>query len=440
VALLGQDGSPDLLVFGPFTLDAFSRTLESHERAVVLQPKTFELLTYLARNGGRLIGKDELFDALWPGEDVGEANLSQQMFLLRGTLARYSPRTTYIVTEPGRGYRFVARVSLGEPPGAPRDAEAHRLYARGRYFYEKRTADSLHRSIYYFRRAIAADERFGRAYAGLASAHVLSGEYLLQAPTDAFPSAARAARTALELDGASSEAYLVLGDVACHYARDFAAAERHYVQATALAPRGTNIAVFHAWFLCLSGRAPEALEILLAAAALEPYSLVLQTTVAVATVFLRRYDEAVQQLRAVLDMDPEYVHARYYLAMALQLQQRYADVVELCSAPVPDGYEQQFLALGGHALARLGRDAAAREASAAISALGARGRYVSTYNLAYVALGLRELDEALALVARGLEERDPWVVFVAEQPKFEELRAHPGFAALAERIRTPAND
>jgi len=92
--------------------------------------------------------------------------------------------------------RHRAASDIEQQPAALHDAEAHRLYARGRYFYEKRTADSLHRSIYYFRRAIAADERFGQAYAGLASAYVLSGEYLLQAPTDAFPSAARAARTA----------------------------------------------------------------------------------------------------------------------------------------------------------------------------------------------------------------------------------------------------
>ena len=82
----------------------------------------------------------------------------------------------------------------------------HRLYARARYFYEKRTADSLRRSIYYYRRAIEADPRFGRAFVGLAEAYVLSGEYLLLAPSDAFPAAERGARTALELDGATPEA------------------------------------------------------------------------------------------------------------------------------------------------------------------------------------------------------------------------------------------
>ena len=438
MATVGEERPSEVLLFGPFTLDAFARTLASHERAVALQPKTLELLEYLARNAGRTVGKDELFDAIWAGEDVGEGNLAQQIFLLRSTLARFSPRATYVVTEPGRGYRFVARVAAGDASVGRHDAEAQRLYVRGRYFYEKRTADALQRSTYYFRRSIAADPSFGRAYAGLASAYVLSGEYLLLRPVEAGPAAVAAARTALELDGASAEAFIVLGDVACHYERDFAAAERCYAQAAALAPHAASSTVFYAWFLCLSGRAAEARALLDAAVAREPYSLVLQTTLAVASMYLGRYDGAEAHLRSVLDMDAEYVHARYYLAMALQLQERYGDVLALCAGAVPDGYEQQFLALRGYAHARSGDRAGARAAYDALCALAGRGRYVTSYNLAYVALGLDDPGLAIALLERGLDEFDPWVVFVLEQPKFAALRAHPQYGALAARIRTPA--
>ena len=86
--------APELFVFGPFALDAFARTLTAHERPVALQPKTFELLEYLIRNPGRVLTKHELIDALWFRDEIGEGNLSQQIFLLRGTLGQSAPRAT----------------------------------------------------------------------------------------------------------------------------------------------------------------------------------------------------------------------------------------------------------------------------------------------------------------------------------------------------------
>jgi len=100
-------------MFGPFTLDVFARTLVSHALEIPLQPKTIELLEYLARNAGRLIDAAEMLDALWPGEELTEGSLDQQMSALRATIARYSPRTTYVVTEPG-GYRCEEFMSVGE--------------------------------------------------------------------------------------------------------------------------------------------------------------------------------------------------------------------------------------------------------------------------------------------------------------------------------------
>jgi DNA-binding winged helix-turn-helix (wHTH) protein/Tfp pilus assembly protein PilF len=428
-------GEPELFLFGPFALDAFARTLTAHDRHLALQPKTFELLAYLVRNPGRLLTKDELIDALWSGGEIGEGNLSQQVFLLRGALARCAPRVSFVVTEPGRGYRFVARVVTRDDAAAAAGAEPNRLYARGRYFLEQRTAGGLEQSVAYFRRAIAADPNFARAHAGLATAHALSGEYLLRAPDDAFPAADAAARTALQLDAGSAEASIALADVACFYERDLAAADRLYRQAHALAPEASNTNAFRAWFLCVAGRAADAAELLDAAIAREPYSLALQTTRAVASIFGREYDDAIAQLRAVLDMDAQYVHACYYLAVALHLRGAYAQAAMVCADPMPDGYEQQLLALRGASFARLGDRDEARAALDAIRALARRGRYVSSYNLACVQLALGWHDTAVATLERGFAERDPWLVFIPEHPQFDALRGDARFRALAERVR-----
>jgi len=426
---------PELFVFGPFALDAVARTLTSQERLVALQPKTFELLEYLVRHPGRLLTKHELIDALWSADEIGEGNLSQQIFLLRGALARCSPQQRYVVTESGRGYRFAAHVATRDAHAAASAAEPNRLYARGRYCLEQRTAAALERSIAYFRRAIDADPRFARAHAGLASAYALCGEYLLRAPEDAFPAADAAARRALRLDAASAEACIALGDVACFYERDLASADRLYRQAHALAPGASDSSAFRAWFLCVAGRAAEAAELLDAAIAREPYSLHLQTARAVASIFRREYGDAIAQLRAVLELDAQYVHARYYLAMALHLGGAQAQAALVCAGPVPDGYEQQLLALRGASLARLGKRDEARAALAAIGALARRGRFVSSYNVACVLLGLDETEAAIAALERGLAARDPWLVFIPQHPQFDALRGNARFLALAERIR-----
>jgi len=435
---MGATGSEpptaELFLFGPFALDGYARTLVSHDLAVPVQPKTFELLEYLVRNGGRLVTHAEILDAVWPGEELTEGNLTQQMMLLRATLARYSPRETFVVTEPEGGYRFVARVVARDAPGSPDNPEAERLFARGRYFYEKRTADSLHRSIHYFRQAIERDPAFGRAYAGLASAYALSGEYLLLGPSAAFPRAADAARRALALDPPLADAHTALAEVACHYARDMATAQRHNAQAAALAPGSINNVVFRAWFSCIVGRADEAAAALRSALAAEPYSLILQTTLAVSSVFRRRYDEAIPQLRAVLELDADYVHARFYLAIALQLDGRDEEVVVLTGGTVPDGYEQQFLALRGSSLAKLGRGDEARAADDALRALSSRGRYVSCFNLAWIAIGAREFDHAIGLLEAGFAEHDPWLVFIPQYPLFDPLRSDQRFQALIRRV------
>jgi DNA-binding winged helix-turn-helix (wHTH) protein/Tfp pilus assembly protein PilF len=430
----GRSEARRVLAFDGFRLDPWARTLSFRGTLVPLRPRTFALLEHFARNPGRTLEKAELFDALWPNDDVTEGNLSQQVFTLRAALARHAPSAAFVLTEPGRGYRFAPRVARAEGAANEIGSAAHRLYLRGRCSYERRTPAALRRAIGWFRRAIAEDPSYAPAHAGLASAYALSGEYLALAPAVAFARARGAALRALALDPASSEAHAVLGETACYHDRDLAEADARYRDAVELAPHAAAPAVLRAWFLCIAGRAGEAHELLAEALAREPCSPILQTTLAVAAIFRRRFGEAAELLRAVLDVDPDYVHARYYLAMALQLGGRYAEALALVSGRLPGGYEQQLLALRGFLLARLGRRAGALACEAELRALATRGRVLSCYNVALIALALGDRDAAFAALEAGLAARDPWAVFVLEHPQFDELRRDARFPALARRI------
>jgi DNA-binding winged helix-turn-helix (wHTH) protein/TolB-like protein len=96
--------------FGEFRLDASSRRLTRSGEPVPLTPRVFDTLVHLVQNPGRLLEKDELLAAIWPGVSVEENNLGQAISRIRAALGESPGDNRYIVTIPGRGYRFVGQV------------------------------------------------------------------------------------------------------------------------------------------------------------------------------------------------------------------------------------------------------------------------------------------------------------------------------------------
>src|SRR5215831_1951848 len=99
-----------LYEFGPFVLDTAQHLLLKGEKPVTLTPKTYDALLVLVRNSGRMLSKEELMGALWPDSFVEESNLTQQVSMIRKALGESPGEHRYIVTVPGRGYRFAAQV------------------------------------------------------------------------------------------------------------------------------------------------------------------------------------------------------------------------------------------------------------------------------------------------------------------------------------------
>ncbi len=98
--------------FGPYRLDMSQRVLTRSGDAVSLTPKATDLLTLLVSNAGQLVSRDELLKQVWPDTFVEEANLTQNVFLLRQILGDDRPSPKYIETVVRRGYRFVASVRI----------------------------------------------------------------------------------------------------------------------------------------------------------------------------------------------------------------------------------------------------------------------------------------------------------------------------------------
>src|ERR1700750_2330268 len=110
--------------FGPFMVDAAAYRLLKHDRVVPLSPKIIDLLLYLVARQSTLVGKDELFSALWPDVAVTDNALTQAVSELRQALGDDPAKPTYIQTVARRGYRFIAAV---EPvvPAQPSPSPVH---------------------------------------------------------------------------------------------------------------------------------------------------------------------------------------------------------------------------------------------------------------------------------------------------------------------------
>jgi serine/threonine protein kinase len=108
----------DMYEFGEFRMDAQNRILRRGQSLVPLTPKAFEVLRVLVQKNGEVIAKDELMNAAWPDSFVEESNLTQTVFMLRKALGETRDQP-YILTVPGRGYRFIAPVIKPEPAKEP---------------------------------------------------------------------------------------------------------------------------------------------------------------------------------------------------------------------------------------------------------------------------------------------------------------------------------
>jgi DNA-binding winged helix-turn-helix (wHTH) protein/TolB-like protein/Flp pilus assembly protein TadD len=113
-----------LYEFGPFVLDTAQHLLLKENQPVQLTPKTLDTLVILVSNRGRLLSKSELMTAVWPDSFVEESNLTQQISMIRRALGESAGEDRFIVTVPGKGYRFAAQVTETIKPPLVREAPA----------------------------------------------------------------------------------------------------------------------------------------------------------------------------------------------------------------------------------------------------------------------------------------------------------------------------
>lgn len=231
----------------------------------------------------------------------------------------------------------VAKVYTSSP-------EAHRLYLKGRFYWNKRNVKDLQRARTCFEEAIAIDSNFALAYAGLADTLALMPLYGDFAPKDFMPQAKDTAIKALELDPNLAEAYASLGYVYNAYYYDWDEAERHYRRAIDLNPGYATARQWYAENLAFRGRTDDALNEITVALELDPLSLVINRMKGNILVFSERYDDAMAQFERSIEMYPDNAMLRYNVGDLMAARGRPEDAVrEYLIALMIDGYDEPKL-------------------------------------------------------------------------------------------------
>jgi len=314
------------------------------------------------------------------------------------------------------------------------DPEAYEAYLKGRFFWNKRTADGLTMAREYFDRAIAKDPNYAQAYSGLADTYALLGDwqYAVMAPAEAFPRAKAAAIKALELDNSLGEAHTSLGFCLDGFDWDFESADREFRRGVELNPSYATGHHWYAWHLTLLGHDREAIAEMRRAKNLDPLSLIINADLAELLLIAHLPDESVQQSRKTIEIDSTFAPAHNQLGQAyLQQGKRDEAVAELQIATRSSGSSPTCTANLARAYAASGRR---NEAVQLLTDLKKRSSPSYSYasEIATIYVALDDSDQAMTWLEHGFGERfNPGVLL---RPGLDPLRSNPRFQDLVHRV------
>ena len=320
------------------------------------------------------------------------------------------------------------------------DVETYNLYLLGKFHLNKRGEENLRKSISIFEEILSRQASNALVLSGLAEGHLLLAMAGAAAPSVAMGEAARLARKALSLDNELPEAYATLGSVRAMYEWDWTGAEREFGQALELSPSYTSARTSYAlWCLLPTGRSQEAIDQLREAVKLDPLSLAANLMFAFALYGLRRYDEAIQQCDKTIDLEPGFSRTHMLQAVALGLKGFHREAIHKAGTALKLPGSRFFLANLAAAVCVYALAGKRRRALLSLEALNANSKkgVTSSYWQALAHARLGQTDNALRLLNESFRMKDPWLVSIGYEPLADPLRKERRFQSLIRRLGLP---
>jgi TolB-like protein/Tfp pilus assembly protein PilF len=386
----------------------------------------------LARTGGEVRLSARLTDAangrvLWSDEYVREA---RELQALHATVAGAIAAAAKIDLNVEDAKQLAAVRAV--------DPDVYEAYLKGRYYWNRRTGESIRMAIGFFERAIALDPTYAPAYAALADSYNQLGTVLLGGgpPAEWRPRAAEAAIKALQIDGNLAEAHATLGYVR-HYDWQWDEAESAFLRAIALNPSNALARIWYANFLSSQRRFDEAIREVLIGRDLDPLSLIVSTNVGWVYYRARRNEEAIAEYKRGLALDPDYVQAHIRLADAYASAGRWDDAITEAETVVrlSNGNLANRLLLEQTKLLARRPNEFERRLTELIAQIPHQYFSPGTIANAYFAVGRNE--EGFVWLERAYQARTNNVAYLAVEPVYDRVRDDSRFVALTRAVGLP---
>jgi TolB-like protein/DNA-binding winged helix-turn-helix (wHTH) protein/tetratricopeptide (TPR) repeat protein len=319
------------------------------------------------------------------------------------------------------------------------DPEAYEAYLKGRYYWNKRTADSVPKAAHYFEQAISKDPGYSSAYSGLADCNSGLAWHGFISPAEVLPKAYAAAQKAVEIDPQSAEAHASLALVLNHK-WDWAGAEVEFKRALKLNPQHANAHHWYGDYLSIQGRHDEALVEAKRALELDPLNLMIGTWVGLRYYLARRYDGAIEQSRNTVDLDPNFAAAHLILGESYVQQGRHKEGLdELQKAASLSGDSPLYKAQVGVGLALAGKKKEALRAIRELQDISGK-RYVSPYGVAQIYAALNDREQTYKWLDTAYRDRAVWMSYLVVDPVFDSIRSEDRFRDLLQRVGLRSDD
>jgi serine/threonine-protein kinase len=382
----------------------------------------------LLRQGHHLIVRTELVNVgdgsqLWGGEYDRE--LSDVLGLQQDISKEISEKLRLRLTGEEKK-RLTGRDTTNE--------EAYEFYLRGRYFWNKRTAEGLTKAIDQFQQAINHDPNYALGHVGLADSYPLLEEYAGVPSSETLPKARAAADRALALNDSLSEGHTASGIIFQQMWR-WTETEEEYNRAINLNPNYPTAHHFLSIYFRIQGKLEDSLREIKRAQELDPLSSVIGQNVAEIYLIKNDLNSAIAQCQQIIELDPNFPGAHDELGFAYLKARRNGEAIAEFQKTVElSGRAARYLGDLGYGLAVTGKRTEALAILKELEDKYERREAVGQY-LAAVLTGLGEKDKAFAWLEKDAERRSGIrLPFIKWWFAFNDLHGDPRFADLLNRI------
>ena len=318
--------------------------------------------------------------------------------------------------------------------------EAYELYMKGVFFWNKRNEEGLRKAVSYFEQAVALDDNYALAHAGLAAALCPFGYGGYGTPEEVHSKMRAAATRAVSLDPNLPEAHVALGAVVAFYEWNWSEGEKEFQRALALNPNLPLAHHWHAMLLECLGRFQDALEPRQRARELEPITPIMIAALGQTLFRLGDNQRALIEFHKALELDSSLEYAHVGIGDVYERRGDYARAISEYRLVVKNlPRSTRAKAELGYALAQAGNQSEAKQLLRELTT-ASQDRYLSPVFPAMIYAGLEDQEAALDRLEQAYDRGDPALCDLLRQWRFHGLSAHPRYTRLLQRmgLRPPA--